>query len=811
VTELAVSGNTLRSISLTWIDPADADLEHVLIRRAVGDLPPVSASDGVLVAVLNAHATKFTDRKLASGTSYSYAVFTTDRQQNLSTVSTITALTLTTDDHTGIKGVLTDQQGYPIAGAWAEVRILGSGDFVGQATTGADGSYRVANIAAGTYTVCFEITPQTTGRSVTGYLPGCYRQQPIGYGDTGTPVTVTAGKMTTGIRDYLRPGGAISGRVTDPSGGGIGNVDVFVAYPYPQFYFYSTTSAADGSYTITGLPADDYQICFDATSATGPSDTGYLGECYDNEPPYAGGTSIPVSISQTTSGIDATLALGGAITGTVTDPAGNPVDDVLVSLIGPSGGNATTDAQGNYRITGVAAGNYTVCLDGSYAISATAPYGYTQSCQDTEVQVSAGQSVARNGTVKVGGAIGGSVAGTGGSPVPGVWVNVFDSTGAQINGTSTDETGHWQLPGFASGSYTVCYDPTYTDGGYQRGCYDGQPFDPTMGTPVTIAAGQLTTVDGTLTLGAVITGTITDQVGAPLGDVAVTAASLGAGSYYYGRTDDNGQYTLAGIDAGSYAVCFAATEASGPAAGGYSSECYDNQPTVDTADPVTVAGTGAVTVNAELAPGAAITGAVTDPAGLGVEAVNVTATSVSTGQNVYVSTRSDGSYTVPGLAAGDYTICFDPSYSWPRPSTGYVQQCWQDREIPQRGSPVHVDAAAVTSGIDARLRVGGEITGTVTDASGSPLAYSFIDVYGSDGTYYEAYIDVMTNSSGNYTILGAPATPLVICFEPPYFGSDVSYQPQCYRNAPDRTTATPVTPTPGAVIGGIDAVLRTTP
>jgi hypothetical protein len=383
VTELAVSGNTLRSISLTWIDPADADLEHVLIRRAVGDQPPVSASDGVLVAVLNAHAAKFTDRKLASGTSYSYAVFTTDRKQNLSTVSTITALTLTTDDHTGIKGVLTDQQGYPIAGAWAEVRILGSGDFVGQATTGADGSYRVANIAAGTYTVCFEITPQTTGRSVTGYLPGCYRQQPIGYGDTGTPVTVTAGKMTTGIRDYLRPGGAISGRVTDPSGGGIGNVDVFVAYPYPQFYFYSTTSAADGSYTITGLPADDYQICFDATSATGPSDTGYLGECYDNEPPYAGGTSIPVSISQTTSGIDATLALGGAITGTVTDPAGNPVDDVLVSLIGPSGGNATTDAQGNYRITGVAAGNYTVCLDGSYAISATAPYGYTQSCQDT--------------------------------------------------------------------------------------------------------------------------------------------------------------------------------------------------------------------------------------------------------------------------------------------------------------------------------------------------------------------------------------------------------------------------------------------
>jgi carboxypeptidase family protein len=502
VLALTMSGNTLRTISLSWTDPADADLAHIMIRRAVGSEPPVSSSDGTLIAVLGKNATTFTDRHLDPSTTYSYAVYAVDRTQNLSTPSTLTASTLTTDDHTGLRGVLTDRAGQPISGAWAEVREVGTGNWDGLAITAADGSYRVTNLQPGEYTVCFEVVPQTSGPSPTGYLNGCYRQQPFGYGDTGTSVTVVAGKMTNGIKDYLHVAGAISGRITDPSGNGIGNVNVYVVYPYPVFSFYSTTSAADGGYTLADLPADDYQICFDPSNATGASSTGYLGECYDDQADvYGGGTPIPVALGQTTGGINAVLALGGAVTGTVTDPAGNPVEGVFVSLIPDAGfgASASTDAQGHYTISGIAPGEYTPCFDGSFAEFGTAPYGYTSDCLDgrPSFELAAGQMVAgQDTTLQLAGAIGGSVTGADG-PVAWVWVSVFDAaTGAELNSTSTDESGNWQLQGFAPGQYTVCYDPSFAGGGYQPSCYDGQPEG--AGTPVTVTGGQLTTVNGRL-------------------------------------------------------------------------------------------------------------------------------------------------------------------------------------------------------------------------------------------------------------------------------------------------------------------------
>jgi hypothetical protein len=601
VTGLTVSGNTLHSISLEWSNPENADLAHVLIRRAVGDQPPLSASDGTLVAVLGSHATEFTDRKLDSGTTYSYAVYTSDRQRNLSTPSTVSALTLTTNDRTGIRGVLTDKQGHPIAGVLVEVNVVGGGEYAGQATTGADGSYRVTNIQPGTYAVCFQTTSQTKGLSTTGYVNGCYRQQPFGgVNTTGTPITVTAGKTVNGINDYLTVGGAISGRITDQPGAGIGNVRVYVN---PLSYsYYSATSSADGSYMITGLPAASYWICFDASYATGAANTGYLSECYDNQSPWGGGgTDIPVRLGHTTPGINATLAVGGAVTGKVTDPAGNPVAGAFADLRPYGGLRASTDAQGVYRIIGIVPGAYAVCVASSGATSPTAPYGYTSNC-GPDFEVVAGQTVTQNRTQQLAGAIGGSVSGPDGSPVAGVWTIVYDATGFEVGDLLTDESGNWQVTGSSAGQYTVCYDPTFSSGGFRRGCYDRQPFGATTGTPVTVTGGQLATVTAVLVPGAIIRGTVSDADGGPIGGVSVSAMPLAGGDMrsYYAGTDDAGNYTLGGLDAGSYAVCFDPSYASDPSGVGYSSECYDNQPSVDTADPVVVGDTGAVRADAVL-------------------------------------------------------------------------------------------------------------------------------------------------------------------------------------------------------------------
>lgn len=802
VSGLTVTANALHSISLEWAVPKDADLAHVLIRRAVGDQPPMSASDGTLVAVLGSHATEFTDRKLDSGTTYSYAVYASDRQRNLSTPSTVSALTLTTTDRTGIRGVLTDKQGHPIAGVRALVRDVGNGGYAGQATTGADGSYRVTNLQPGTYTVCYETTPQTKGPSPAGYFNGCYRQQPFGSGDSGTPVTVTAGKTVNGINDYLSVGGAISGRITDPSGARVGNVRVYVTSPW--YADHSATSSADGSYTITGLPADSYRVCFDPSHATGTAGTGYLDECYDNQPQW-NATAIPVRLGHTTRGINAVLAVGGAVTGTVTDPAGNPAAGVIASLR-PSDTQdmVITDAQGGYRISGIVPGAYAVCVIGAGVTSTTAPYGYITGC-GPEFEVAVGQTVTQHRTAQLAGAIGGSVSGPDGSPVAGVWTTVYDSAGIAID-TTTDESGNWQVTGLGAGQYTVCYDPSFTSGGLRRGCYDGQPSGATTGTPVTVTGGQLTTVNEALVLGATIRGAVSDKNGTSIASVGVSAMLLtGDRRSYYAGTDYAGNYTLAGLDPGSYAVCFDASYAHDPSGLGYSSECYDNQPSADTADPVVVADAGAITTDAVLAGGTAVTGRVTDPNGVGVSNVGVVATSTASGQSGYAWTDWDGSYQVSGLLAGDYTVCFHPHSSWDGPPTGYAQQCWQDQQSPVGGAPVRAEASTIASGIDAQLRIGGAVTGTVTDASGMPLSETYVDVRGTDGVYYDS--TYLTDSTGQYTLLGLPAIPLVICFEGEHWDPG-AYLRQCYRNAPDESSATAVTPTPGEFTSGIDAVLQ---
>jgi hypothetical protein len=188
-----------------------------------------------------------------------------------------------------------------------------------------------------------------------------------------------------------------------------------------------------------------------------------------------------------------------------------------------------------------------------------------------------------------------------------------------------------------------------------------------------------------------------------------------------------------------------------------------------------------------------------------VSSVRVVATSTTSGQSGYGWTGWDGSYQVPGLLAGDYTVCFHPQASWDGPPTGYVQQCWQNQQSPVGGAPVHAGESTITTGIDAQLKIGGAVTGTVRDAGGRGMGEAWVDVRGTDGVSYDsAYL---TDYTGEYTLIGLPAIPLVICFEGDYWDPG-TYLRQCYRNAADESSATPVTPTPGEFTSGIDAVLQ---
>ena len=101
VTALQTSDVTTSRVVLSWTNPGDGDFAGVLIRRAVGSVPPSSPTTGALVANLAAPGQSFTDTGLAAQTQYSYAVFAYDEVPNHATAATATVTTDSLPDVTG--------------------------------------------------------------------------------------------------------------------------------------------------------------------------------------------------------------------------------------------------------------------------------------------------------------------------------------------------------------------------------------------------------------------------------------------------------------------------------------------------------------------------------------------------------------------------------------------------------------------------------------------------------------------------------------------------------------------------------------
>jgi hypothetical protein len=120
------------------------------------------------------------------------------------------------------------------------------------------------------------------------------------------------------VKKRSEPVGAISGTVTDAGAGqGLANpqVSAFTSWGGRSG---SATTAADGSYTVPGLvAADDYQVCFYASGATGGSSdaTGYGDQYYFNQPTSGTPTPVAVTAGVTTSNMNAALVGTPAVSG----------------------------------------------------------------------------------------------------------------------------------------------------------------------------------------------------------------------------------------------------------------------------------------------------------------------------------------------------------------------------------------------------------------------------------------------------------------------------------------------------------------
>jgi uncharacterized surface anchored protein len=244
---------------------------------------------------------------------------------------------------------------------------------VGTPVTSSGGAYSVGNLLAGTYTVCvtagvpagdtetFDLTPPTTDGCATVTLSASRNDVDFGY----TPPRYSIG-------DRVWDDGNANG-VQDAGEGGIVGATVTVTNA-SNVVVGTTTTGANGAYTIGGLLAGTYKACVTGV----PS--GY------NPSADLDGVATPNCATFTVTASRTDVDFGYYRLGSIGDfvwndlnkngiqDAGEPgLAGVTVKLTnGATTLTTTTDASGKYAFSGLAAGTYTVTVSGT-------PIGYVAS------------------------------------------------------------------------------------------------------------------------------------------------------------------------------------------------------------------------------------------------------------------------------------------------------------------------------------------------------------------------------------------------------------------------------------------------
>src|SRR5207244_3667022 len=248
----------------------------------------------------------------------------------------------------GITGQVTLIDGVtPVPGAQVSARTA-AGEQILFASTDANGNYNTQRrLAAGTYL----IRVFAAGFPVTYYIG-------TNSAATATPIGVTANADTTGINVKLSPAkGGISGQVTDAvTSAPLQNAIVQVFDYGSNSFVRSTSTAADGSYTISGLNRlQAYRVV--AFLNAGPGTPGFAA-VYANNKPSAGTADVITVPAGGITTLDFALASGGSITGRVTDAATSaPVQGAIIDIFDGASTNCPinnfiaggfkTDAHGN--------------------------------------------------------------------------------------------------------------------------------------------------------------------------------------------------------------------------------------------------------------------------------------------------------------------------------------------------------------------------------------------------------------------------------------------------------------------------------
>ena len=306
-------------------------------------------------------------------------------------------------------------------------------------TTDDRGEYRLGGLPPGRYSVTATGAQDPDAVATLDLQPG---DDLSGINFTATPPPDSA--IETSPQPAETPErGTIRGRVLSTSGRPIARAVVNISGPMPPRYFVTDDR---GRFTFPGLIPGDYEV----RASRGD----FLPGTLDQQTASESGSRIAVSTGARVDEVTLVLSRGLAVTGTIGDRNGEPLQGVSVQALRLStsgdrrravlagalvGGIRQTDDRGQYRVMGLQPGTYVIAaladaasLGGGTTVSQPVPIYFPGSASIADA------STVTLTTTDVEG-IDVALADVPAARVTGV---AFDSSGAPLNGTITLAVSH---------------------------------------------------------------------------------------------------------------------------------------------------------------------------------------------------------------------------------------------------------------------------------------------------------------------------------------------------------------------------------
>ncbi|KAI2514176.1 protein of unknown function DUF11 [Fragilaria crotonensis] len=632
-----------------------------------------------------------------------------------------------------ISGTVKDDDGQALKNVVIQLKDS-AGSIIKTAATNVLGEYSFNELEPGEYTVV-EIQPGSHPISISD-------RDEVGDGDASDSdttvdnsiqVTLKAGETDAENNFVDSNKGSISGNVTSADGDLLSNV-LITLLDGSSSVVSTTLTDSNGKYLFAKIPPGDYRVIEinrdDFPSNVSDKDESNDGDSGDNNDAVDDAIAVTIQPGEADKDNNFVDDNDGAISGTVTDDEGKPLENVKIELLkGGPAGDQPVDYPKNVS-------------DGDASDDGDADDLSTTPDDLIKVTLKAGELDSNNDFVDSNnGSISGTVKDDEGKPLAGVEIELQKPDGTVVATTTTGTNGAYTFPDVEPGSYVLVEkNPAGYPGDVSD--YDTTP-DGDAGEVVVNADNKIP-----VSLEPAEDDTGNDFVDSNNGLISGTATVTDSNGFYVFTEVEPGTYDIKETNLSTYPLDVSDYDASDDG------DAADPDRKVDNLIGVTLKpGEEDTDNNFVDSNNGAITGTVKDDNGNPIANVPIQLQSDGPTPTVIATTTTDsnGAYEFTGVEPGTYKVVETNLAAYP--INVYDYDTTNDGDI-EDGNKVTDNVVGVTlspgetdTGNDFVDSNNGKITGTVKNDNGSPLSSVLLTLKDSTGAVVSTTV---TNGNGIY-------------------------------------------------------------